>query len=80
MTLKNLEAEIANHSAQVAAIFKPGCKVTILVRNPGVEGGLVLVTDDDINLAIASLQKLQSKEERKLTPGDVIRNAIREKA
>jgi hypothetical protein len=74
--IKNLHAEVANHCGEIADLFKPGVKVTVLVRNPAVDDGDVLVTDDLIDLAIIALGKLKEKEERKLSPSDVVRNAM----
>jgi hypothetical protein len=71
-----LHAEIANHCGEIADLFKPGVRITILVRNPNLEDADVLVTDDSIDSAIAALGKLKEKEERKLSPEDVIRNAL----
>lgn len=74
--LKGLHAEIANHAGDIADLFKSGAHVTILVRNPVVNDGDVLVTDDQIDLAIAALQNLKAKEELKLTSKDVISNSL----
>ena len=74
--LTNLHAEIANHAGEIASFFKHGAKVTILVRNPSVEDADVLVTDDVIDSAIAALEKLKTKEERKLSPLDVVSHAF----
>jgi hypothetical protein len=62
MDLKKLHAEIANHCGQVARLFRPGVKVTILVRSPAEGDADVLVTDDQIDAAIAALAKLKEQE------------------
>ena len=74
--LVNLHAEIANHAGEISDLFVRGAKVTILVRNPDLEDADVLVTNDEIDSAIAALGKLKLKEERKLTPQDVLSNAL----
>lgn len=76
MDLKSLHAEVANHCGEISDLFKRGAKVTVLVRNPDLEDGDMLVTDDQIDLVIAALGKLKEKEEMKLKKEDVIRNAL----
>lgn len=76
MDLTNLHAEIANHCGEISDLFKHGAKVTVLVRNPGLEDGDVLVTDDQIDFVIIALGKLKEKEELRLKKEDVIRNTL----
>jgi hypothetical protein len=76
--LTKLHAIMANHAGEVADLFKSehGVKVTILARNPRVDDGDIVVTDDSIDAAIGALQRLKSKEERKLTPADALKAVI----
>lgn len=78
MDLTELHARVANHAGEVADLFKraSGVKVTILARNPNAEDADVVVTDDSIDAAIAALQRLKSKDERKLTPADALKGVI----
>jgi hypothetical protein len=76
MTLTEVLAEVANHSGEIADLFKPGAKVKILIRNPGLDEGDMAVTDDSFDSAIEALEKLKAKEERKLTHLDVLKSAI----
>lgn len=76
MELINIHAEIANHCGDISDLFKPGVKVTVLVRNTKITDADVLVTDDEIDLMIAALLKLKQKEEQKLSSADVLANAI----
>lgn len=42
----------------IAAHFKPGARLTLVVRNPGVPGDTgVLLTDDDLGAVIAEIEK-----------------------
>jgi hypothetical protein len=79
MTLQETHAEIANYAGEVCklvcTLFRPGAKVTILVRNPGKgsqtygpHGADLVVSDDDMDLVIESLRYLKEREERKLRP------------
>jgi hypothetical protein len=70
--LINLHAQVANHCGEIADLFKPGARVTVLVRNPGLDDGDIVVTDDSIDAAIAALENLKRKDERKLTARDVL--------
>ena len=74
MTVKEAHAEIANHCGDIAVLFKPGAKVTVLIRNPDIaEGGAdMLVTDDQPDLIIAAIQRLKERKEQKLTYEDLI--------
>ena len=76
MTLSQVHAEIADHCGQIYELFKPGAKVTILVRNHELNDADVLVTDDDIDAVVAALLRLKSHEEKKLTEGDVLKQQL----
>ncbi len=67
MTVAETHAEVAEHCAQVAKLFKPGAKVTILIRNPSQADGDMVVSDDAIDSAIAALERLKTKEEKHLS-------------
>jgi hypothetical protein len=75
--LTEVHAEVPNHAGEIAELFRPGAKVTILVRNPGLDDGDMVITDDAIDSAIAALQNLKAQEELKLTQRDVICNALK---
>lgn len=63
MDLTELHAIIANHAGEIADLFKRshGIKVTILARNPTLEDGDVVVSNDSIEAAISALRKLESR-------------------
>jgi hypothetical protein len=72
-TLTKLHAEVARHCGEIADLFKRGeARVTILIRNPGVTDGDIVVTDDQFDSAIAALHQLKTKEQRKLTVTDLL--------
>ena len=53
-----LHDAIAVHLDAIKLCFKPGAKVTLLVRSPHLPGDTVVVlTDDSIDEVIAELQK-----------------------
>lgn len=48
---------------RIARRFKPGAKLTLVVRQPNVPGDAgVVIGDDDIELAIAELRRRQETE------------------
>jgi hypothetical protein len=68
MTVAEAHAEVAEHCAQIAKLFKPGAKITILVRNPDwctkePHSGDMTVGDDDLAEAIAALTYLKDRKE-----------------
>lgn len=70
MDVIGAHAIIANHCADIAALFRPGVRVTVIVRNPGhgVDGSAdLLVGDDDPDLLIAAIQYLRTRPERTLS-------------
>jgi len=68
VTIEETHAEIAEHCGQISELFKPGARVTVLVRNPGIgqEGPYsadMTVGDDDLTEVIASLTYLKGMRE-----------------
>jgi hypothetical protein len=66
--LTRVHADIADHLSQIAGLFTQEPKITIIIRTPWLEDGGVLIGDDDIDLAIAEIQRLRAKEEQVLKP------------
>jgi hypothetical protein len=64
--LVRTHAEVADHCAEVAKLFKPGARVTILIRNPHLDDGDMVVSDDALDSAIRALERLKTKEEHSL--------------
>ena len=54
----NLHDNLQNDLDRIKARFK-NPKLTLIVRNPDVKDGDVVIGDDDLNLAIESVRKLQ---------------------
>jgi hypothetical protein len=71
--LADTHEEIADYAARIAKLFKPGAKVTILVRNParggsGPHSADMIVTDDDLPSIKESIAYLQTRPE--VAPGE----------
>ena len=59
-----MHAEISEHLEKICTLFKQRPKITIVVRTPWLEAegkeGDVLLTDDDLDLAIAAIHRLRN--------------------
>ena len=54
-----LHDRISVHLNRIAKVFKPGTKLTLVVRQPHLPGDTgVLLTNDDPEAAIAEIRKL----------------------
>lgn len=61
MTRLELQIECEAHLAIIEKLFKPHCKLTLLMRNPEVADGDMLLTRDDLDAVIASIEKLKGE-------------------
>lgn len=55
------QAECERHLKQLEKLFKPHCKLTLLMRNPQAEDGDMILTMDDLDAVIASITKLKGE-------------------
>jgi len=64
MTLEQVREEISDHLDAVKRLFKPGVRVTILVRTPDFPDGSrdLVLTDDDLDAALSALSRRKLKE------------------
>ena len=64
--LENMRREASHHLEQIAKLFKPGMKITLVVRNPDEPDGEqdTLLTDDTIPEVIRALEQLAKKPSR----------------
>lgn len=57
---------IEYHLNQIAAFFKPGVKLTLLVRHPDIEGDAdALLTNDTLPEIIAAIERRLAQDEEK---------------
>ncbi len=56
--LRELQEQIAYHLEEIARLFKSP-KITIVVRNDELADGDVVLSDDDLDKAIAAIHRLQ---------------------
>lgn len=57
-------SRIADLADEIGLMFKPGAKVTVIVRAPGFNDRDLLVTSDTIDEVIALLQRSKERDER----------------
>lgn len=58
IVIRQLHVEVSATLEELAKKFKPGARLTLLVRSPESENGSrdMVFTDDDLNLAIEALR------------------------
>jgi hypothetical protein len=49
--------EISDHMDAIMQLFKPGAKITVIVRRPGQPGQDFIMSDDELEEAIACLRR-----------------------
>lgn len=56
--LDNAQRTVAGHMEAIVACFKPGVKITVLVRTPSHPDGArdFLMTDDDLGEALKAIE------------------------
>lgn len=59
---KEVEGRIAARMAEIAFMFQPGAKITVLIRHPSDDDADVCVTDDEFPDLIAMLQRCQARD------------------
>ncbi len=58
MSLPDLHFALETHLRQIERHFRPGAKVTLIVRNAGTSGDAgVLLTNDDLDEVIAEIER-----------------------
>ncbi len=66
--IKQLHLELNDALAEIALLFKPGVKLTLVARTPGIPDRDVLVGDDsDLEALIASIQRLRTQEAEEIS-------------
>jgi hypothetical protein len=63
--LLQMQRKIEYHLEEIKKLFKPECdtKITIVIRNPGIEGDAdVVMTRDDWDKAVEAIIRAKAKE------------------
>lgn len=53
--------ELGDLLDKVKRLFKPGNKVTLVIRNPGLGDADLVIGDDDLSEAVAAIERLKSR-------------------
>ena len=56
-TLLIMQDDLSNHLDAILAMFKPGAKATLVVRNPGHGDAGVVIGNDDLDEAIKEIER-----------------------
>lgn len=61
----DLAVKLERHLQRIAMLFKPGAKLTLVVRLPSIPSGDadVVIGDDDYDDAIAAINRLRTRPE-----------------
>ena len=59
--IRALHAKIGGHLNEIAACFIPDAKITLLVRFPANSDADMVLTQDELGLAIESLERQKTK-------------------
>ena len=57
MTLTEVQETVGQHMDSILECFKPGCKITVLVRTPDHPDRDFMLTSDDPKEAIAMIER-----------------------
>lgn len=57
-----LHDDLSRDLERIAKRFKPGAKLTLVVRHPSLSDADVVLTDDDTEAAIAAIRKLETAQ------------------
>jgi len=55
--LENVQETVSGHMDAIVSCFKPGVKITVLVRSPGFPGRDFMMTNDDHDELIAMIER-----------------------
>ncbi len=61
VTIAMVEQEISIYLNKIGKMFK-NPKITLIVRSPDIENGDMMLSNDDLNEAINSLEEFREKE------------------
>lgn len=71
-----LHAEVARHLDEISQLMNPGMRLSFIARDPSNPEADVFISEDSVAGVAAVLERSKARAEVKLTPGDVIRNAM----
>jgi len=55
---------IGGHMDKILALFKPGAKITVVVRFPGLPDRDLIMSDDELEEVIAACRRRNGRPER----------------
>ena len=61
-TLCELHTDISQKLDEIRALFTVPVKITVLVRTPDLDDGGAIVSDDDLDSAVAEIARLRERD------------------
>jgi hypothetical protein len=60
--LRDLNDSMAYHMDAILALFKPGAKITVVVRNPMLPDGDVVIGNNDLDDTIETINRMKARK------------------
>lgn len=57
-----VQEQMSNHMDAILRLFKPGAKITVVVRNPGYGDADVVIGSDDLDEAIRAIERMKKRQ------------------
>jgi hypothetical protein len=61
LKLVAVQEEMSNHMDAIVRLFKPGAKITVVVRNPGYGDADVVIGSDDLDQAVQAIERMKKR-------------------
>ena len=61
LNLQIAREQASGHLEQIARLFKPGAKLTLLVRTPGNDEADFLLTNDDLDAVTPAIERAKNR-------------------
>lgn len=62
VALRQLQDDMSYHMDAILRMFKPGAKITVVVRNPGHGDADVVIGSDDLDETIGAIQRMKERK------------------
>lgn len=63
-SLAQAREEISGHMDRILSVFKPGARITVIVRTPDNNEGDLLLTNDSLTEAVAVIERSKTRPEQ----------------
>jgi hypothetical protein len=70
LTLKEAQAQCEHHLQDMEKLFKPECRLTFIMRTPGEAEAWIVMTRDDLDEVVKTIQRSMDREPTGLKVGE----------